>query len=272
MDQQVAQQPVSIPVQTPMTAEPDIASILTPQAPDHTQVPAVAPVAAPVPAPEPAPTPQPTPTVPLPELLEQRHARQMAEYKAQQAEARLAEYQRAMEAQFRASQPQPQPIDPVAEPERAFAALAQRQDAIIQSQQEMAIHQRANTSEMLARGKHGDAVVDAAVQAAIEAGVNRNFMAKPDPYKALMDWHNTQTIAQQVGPDLKSWEARKEAEIRAKVMAEMGIKPAAVNGVVPQTTTLPPSLSTATRANNAVPVVEDANDFFKGMFGPKRKG
>lgn len=213
--------------------------------------------------PEPAPVvappaPEPVRTVPLPELLEQRHARQLAEQEARHAKERLAEIQRALEAQYRASQPQPQPIDPVSDPEGFARAVLQENAAIKQQLSEQAVHQRANMSEMLARRDHGTEKVDQAVQQAIQSGLNRHFMAQPDPYGALMDWHNSRHIAQQVG-DLDAFRKKVREEVIAELKAGRS---------VPQN--LPPSLSTATKANNSPEVVTEASDFFKSMFDKPR--
>lgn len=126
-------------------------------------------------------------------------------------------------------------------------------------------------SEMLARREHGSEKVDQAVQAAIQAGLNRNFMMQPDPYKALLDWHTAQTVASQVGPDLKAWEARKEAEILAKYGIKPGTPTVATASPVAAPQNLPPSLAGATRANVASPVVETANDFFNAMMAPRKR-
>jgi len=194
--------------------------------------------------------PKPLPTVPLPELLEQRHARQLAEKEAQMLRDQLAFFQqRSAEAQ----RPQAPVIDPVADPEGAYRALVQRQD-------EQAINQRANMSEMLARRSAGDQTVDEAVQAAVKSGLNRHFMMQADPYGALLSWHNGQKVSQTVGTDLNAYREK----VRQEVIAEMKAgKP------VPQN--LPPSLSTATNASRSAPVVQDANDFFKSMIArPQR--
>jgi hypothetical protein len=228
---------------------PDSAPVTQTVAPSNAPVEQVpAEVAAPVVE---APKPTPAQTVPLPELLEQRHARQMAEREAQYLREQLTQYQRSIEAQ----RPQPQPIDPVADPEGAFRALQYQM-------QEQAIHQRANTSEMMARNNpvYG-AKVDEAVAEAVKAKLNGHFMQQPDPYRALMDWHTSRSVAQQVGPDLNAYREKLRAEIVAEMRA--GVRPTA-----PQN--LPPSLSQATNANNSMPVVKDSSDFFKEMLAKPR--
>lgn len=214
--------------------------------------------------PQPAPAPQPPaePSVPLHVLIEERKERQ----------AYQAQLRQLIEAQQRAMQPPPQPIDPVADPEGFARAVLERQAATERMLAEQAVHQRANMSEMLARREHGNEKVDQALQAAVQAGLNRNFLMQPDPYGALLAWHNAQAIASQVGPDLKAWEAKKEAEILAKYGIKPGATPVATASPAPapQVPQVPPSLTNATRANLASPVVESANDFFNQMMTRKR--
>lgn len=194
----------------------------------------------------------PKPTVPLSELLDTRHRAQRAEERVETLARQLEQFQRSFEAQ----RPQQPPIDPVTDPEGAFRFLAQQQT-------EQALHQRANMSEMLARRDpvYG-AKVDEAVEEAKKAGLNRHFMSQADPYKALMDWHTSKSVAQQVGPDLNAYRQK----VREELIAEM--KAAAGKPTTPQT--LPPSLATATNAGLASPVVQDSNDFFKSMMAEKR--
>ena len=239
-----------------MAQDPAIADILADPTPTpQPQIPVADPAqVAPAPAPMPAPQAQPSPTVPLAEHLEERHRRQALEREA------AAYRQMLLGAQQRPQQPPPPPIDPVADPEGAYRALVQHTAAQDQRMQDMAINQRANMSEMLARGKHGDQVVDQAIQAAINAGLNRNFMMQADPYKELMNWHNSQNIAQTVGSDLNAYREK----IRQEILAEMKVgRPAPTN--------LPPSLATATRANSAPDVIPEAGDFFKSMFAKPQR-
>jgi hypothetical protein len=220
-------------------------------------------------APAPQPQPAPTPTVPLPELLEQRHRAQMAEREAQYAREQLAQYQRALEAQQRAMQPQPQPIDPIADPEGFARAVLERQAAQEQRMAEHALHQRANMSEMLARREHGPEKIDAAVQAATQAGLNRNFMQQSDPYAALMSWHNAQTVASQVGTNLDAYRQKVREEILAEIRA--GKTPVATAPLAAAPQNLPPSLAGATRANLASPVEPSPSDFFNQMMAPRKR-
>lgn len=167
-----------------------------------------------------------------------------------------AQLHQLYEAQLRAQQPQPQPIDPNLDPGAAIHHLEQRLAQRDQQLQEMALHQRANTSEMLARGKHGDEVVDQAIESAIKSGLNQHFMRQPDPYRALIDWNNSQRIAQEIGNDPNAYKAKIAAEVRAQILHEMRTG-------TPPPRNLPPSLASATKANTAPEIVQEASDFFR---------
>jgi hypothetical protein len=247
----------------------DIESILQPSAAAQAPVEPAPQTVDPTPQPQPHQVPAQAPApngnghmVPLSELLDTRHRAQAAEAKAQEVAARLESIQRHLEAQQR---PQPQPIDPVADPEGAFRVLAQQNAALQQQMHDQAMHQRANTSEMLARQKYGDAAVDAAREAAVKAGLGTHFLTQSNPYEAVMTWDRGQKAARDIGDP-----AAYREKIKAEILAELRGQPApAQTASVPQN--IPPSLSTATRANGAVPVVESANDFFKSMFQPKAR-
>jgi len=234
--------PAALPEAQPAPIQPQ--PVVTP-APD--QVPAVAPPMAPQGQPE----PQPVRQVPLPELLEERRRRQEAE--------RLAlNYQQLIEAQQRQQQPQPQPIDPVVEPERAFAALQNQMH-------HMAIHTRANTSEMIVRQQLGNEVVDKAVEAARQAQLGEHFLTRPNPYGELIEWYRGQQVAREVGPDPAAYRAKVRAEERAAVLAELKA------GAQPPRN-LPPSLSQAANAAGSQDVIPETKDFFNQMMAPRKRG
>ncbi len=232
----------------------------------------VPPAAPPVPVPTPAPTPAPEPqqrTVPLPELLEQRHR-----YQAERAAREAVERQNAqlMEVLQRMQRPQQQqpPIDPVAEPERAFhaltAAVDQRLQAIEQARQadlatvnQQMLNQQLNMSERQARGQHGNEVVDAALQAALTQGMHATFVNQPDPYAALVQWHRANELAREVGTDPAAYRARIAQQERERVLAELrtGRQPSSV----------PPSIAAATNGATAPQGVISDGEFFSQMFG-----
>ncbi len=260
MEQQVSE------VAQPQALPADVEALLQPISADHHAQPQQAeptaePVAQPVvvqPAPQPVAPPTPAePHVPLHVLLEERKERQAYQRQIQQI----------IEAQQRASQPQPQPIDPVAEPERFAAAFQQELARKDQQMRDMAIHNRANTSEMLAKSKHGAQAVEAARDAAVAAGLGNHFLGQPDPYEAVMEWHRGQTAAKEIG-DPTTYKERLKAEILAELAKGVAAAPAARPGV-PQV--LPPSLSSATRASTVAPVIQDSGDFFKTMFAKPQR-
>lgn len=235
----------------------DIEAILQPQNPQATP-PAEQQAAAPTPPPA-APAPQPH-MVPLSELLDTRHRAQEAERIARESQERLANFQRELEARFR---PQPEPIDPIANPEAGWSAVGQRFAATQQQINDMAIHSRANTSEMLARSKYGDASVDAAREAAKKAGLGNHFLNQPNPYESLMEWQRGQTAAKEIGDP-----AAYREKLKAEILAELKGAPPPVPG---QPQVLPPSLSTATRAAVPNPQVQEPGDFFKSMFAKPQR-
>ncbi len=248
-------------VAQPQAMPADVEAILQPISADHYAQPQQAeptaePVAQPVvaqPAPQPvAPPPPAEPHVPLHVLLEERKERQAYQRQIQQI----------IEAQQRASQPQPQPIDPVAEPERFAAAVQQELLRKDQQMRDMAVHNRANTSEMLAKSKFGAQAVEAARDAAVNAGLGNHFLGQSDPYEAVMEWHRGLTAAREIG-DPTTYKERLKAEILAEIAK--GVAPARPG----QPQVLPPSLSSATRASTTSPVIQDASDFFKSQLFAK---
>lgn len=255
MDQVQTEQQTSMPA--------DIAEILqaeTPQATPPAEQPFEAvPQTPPIPA-APAAPPQPH-MVPLSELLDTRHRAQEAERIAREASERFAQLQRELEARFR---PQPEPIDPIANPEAAWDAVGKRIAASEQRAQEMAVHSRANMSEMLARSKHGDAAVEAAREAAVKAGLGTHFLQQANPYESLMEWDRGQKAAKEIG-DPAAYKEKLKAEILAELKGAVPPRP----GQPPQV--LPPSLSTATRASVPNPLVQDTGDFFKTMFAKPQR-
>lgn len=252
MDQaQTAVQPTALPADVEAILQPQdsLSNIFPPAAPeaDPVQVQPQAPAAPPPQATTPAPPAEPH--VPLHVLLEERKERQ----------AYQAQIRQLIEAQQRALQPQPQPIDPVAEPERFAAAVQQEFARKSQQMQDMAVHNRANTSEMLAKSKHGAQAVETARDAAVQAGLGNHFLGQPDPYEAVMEWHRGQTAAKEIG-DPAAYKEKLKAEILAE-LAKGIAAPGQARPGAPQI--LPPSLSSATRASTTSPVIQDAGDFFK---------
>ncbi len=217
--------------------------------------------------------------VPLKELTTEREKRQAAE-KSREEEARLRkdaeDNWRRTQAQveeiqrrLQASQPQQtqaEPPDPFLDP---AGALAFQRD---QFQQEI-LNQRLNTSEMFARNKHGDQIVDAAFQAANQAGALQHFVRSKDCYGDMIKWHRHQQVLARVGEDPDAYEKTLEEKIRAKVLEELKTgNRAVVPGQAPQAQPrFPGSLvdATGTGANVAHPISDEA--MMGSVFGSDRK-
>lgn len=136
-----------------------------------------------------------------------------------EAEARAKAYEQMLQRQPQQPQYQPQQFQTEApdfytDPE---AALNHR----IQPVQKSIMDMFLNNSENLARDRHGDEVVDAALQAANAVGAGREFVNTRHPYGELVKWHKRQQTLQVVGDDPDAYRTKIEAEVRAKVLAEL---------------------------------------------------
>lgn len=218
--------------------------------------------------------------VPLKELTTEREKRQAAE-RAREDEARLRkdaednwrrtqaqveEIQRRIQAS-QPQQPQVQPPDPLLDP---AGALAYQQDVF----QQRLLNERLNTSEMFARNKHGDQIVDAAFQAAQQAGALSHFARSKDCYGDMIKWHRHQQVLARVGEDPDAYEKSLEEKIRAKVLEELKTgNRAVVPGQTPQLAQpkFPGSLvdATGTGAGAAQPISDEA--MMGSVFGSDRK-
>ncbi len=190
--------------------------------------------------------------VPLAELIETRKRAQAAE---QERAALLETLQRLTQPQ----QPrqQPEPVDPIADPEGAYAALQQQM-------QNALLNQRLDFSDDKARTQHGSEVVDLALEAAQKAGFLQSFIKTRDPYAELVKWHQGQTLRDEIG-DPAAYKARLIAEIKAELL---GGKP--VTATSTATPNLPPSLASATKANATPDVLPSDRDFFNSMMSTRR--
>ncbi len=215
------------------------------------------PVAPPPAAPEPQ---REAPRVPLTELLETRKRAQEAErqnaqlIEAMQRLTAMQQYQAPREPQ-----PAPQVIDPVSDPEGAYAALQQQMN-------EGMLNMHLNMSERYARTSHGNDAVDQALQAAVQAGYADHFKNRPDPYGEMVQWHQGQRLTQEVGPDLAAFKEKLRGELRAELLAS-------IKSGQPIPQNLPPSL--AGSANAANPAAADSltsdRDFFRQTMNPRAR-
>lgn len=215
------------------------------------------------PQPQPAPAaPQPEPQreeprqVPLAELIETRRRAQAAEQERQEMRQQNQQLMEALSRLTRPQQPAPQPIDPVADPEGAYQTLEQRMQSAL-------LNQQLNFSEMRARDKHGNDLVDEALAAAQRAGYAQSFINRADAYGEMLNWYQGQKLQQEIGADPVAYRARIAAEVKAELLAQFRGGPSTPPN-------LPPSLSTATKANSAPEVVTDSRDFFNSMMSTRR--
>jgi hypothetical protein len=211
------------------------------------------------------PDPQTNRQVPLSELLGEREKRQSerklreeAEKRASEYEGRVKAYERMLEQQRTPLAPQPEaaPPDFFADPE---AAIRSQLDPVMNYAENV----RLDTSEMLARDKHGDQAVDDALAAAKAAGLNRQFISRKNPYADLVKWHESTKVYNEIGPDPKKYRESLTAEIRAQVLAELkagGTQPA------PK---FPGSLADATQAGPQGGHLTD-EAIAAGIFSPTR--
>lgn len=115
----------------------------------------------------------------------------------------------------------PKPPDVLEDPQ-GFAAMIEQRLAAQQTDIYLTV------SENQARASHGDAVVDAAFQAAEAAGILGQFAQRKDGWGDLVRWHKGQKAMAEIGDDPAAYAARLEEQIRAKVLAELAAKPATI--------------------------------------------
>lgn len=217
--------------------------------------------------------------VPLGELTSEREKRQEAQKSRDEearlrvdAESRAEKYQQMIQDMQRraeaAQNPPPPPPDPFVDPEGALTHVQQTFQMQLRSQ-------AMNFSEDRARDKFGDAVVDAAREAAIKAGVVQHFANTQRPeraYQDLVGWHKKYQAMQEVGDDPAAYRSKLEAEIRQKVLTELQTGQATAPGAPPQAQPrFPTSLidATATGPQGAQPVSSGA--VMDGIFDSSRK-
>jgi len=150
-----------------------------------------------------SPTESGTTHVPLKAYEEERKKRQDHKERADRAEERLRVY----EEQQRANQQGQQPQDPFV------------------SMQQQIINERFNTSEMIARSKYQD--LDEKLEVFKEAAkanpaLGAQMMQQTNPYDFAYKEAARIQLQRELGDDPNAYKARLEAEIREKVMAELG--------------------------------------------------
>lgn len=172
---------------------------------------------------EPEPAKEEPQTVPLAALHEERQKRQELERRLQRVE----------QAQ---PKPEPEPAPDVFEDPEGYTKHV---DGQVEQRVRTA---RLDMSEDMARMNYGDDKVNAALEA-IEAHAgsptHRAILENRNPYKALVEWHQQQTTAAEIGDPAK-WMEEQRAKIKAELEAEFAVK---------QTRETPPAPSLANQAN-----------------------
>lgn len=150
--------------------------------------------------------------------------------KRQELERRLADLEKAAQPPQRQPQAQQQqaPVITQEDLERLWwenpaqaAAIVQHfatQNALAQAER-MVMSRELDRSERRARKTHGDETVSAALEQAQKAGMISAFLNEEDPYQSLMDWHKEVEAVRDP--------ASLKERLRAELMAEMGLNPAA---------------------------------------------
>lgn len=182
-------------------------------------------------------------TAPIAAVTAEREKRQAAERALDELRRQTAERERMFMEMVQARQapqqrqPEPEPVqapDPVEDP-HGFAAFVQQQAQMAMAQQTQAIDgQMAAFSQQVAVEKYGAEAVDAALAWAKQAGVVDRFRSGIDRWSRLVAAHKQQQVLGEVGDDLGAFRSRVEtdlrqsleAEIRAKVLAELNVSPA----------------------------------------------
>lgn len=203
--------------------------------------------------------------VPSWRLREVNEAREAAERRAQETEARARAYERELEEmrrQFMAQQPKAEPVDFFADPD---AALKNRLDPFEQRVQaiERNANLRASRAENIAiHGRDTVTEMEKAVEQAMRSGhpelpaLRMQMLQSEDPVGVAMQWYQRDKLLKETGGDLSSYknkmldEALKDPAFLAKAIEAAkqqasgqvpGSKP---NNVVQ----IPPSISRATAA------------------------
>lgn len=220
----------------------------------------------PPPAIEPAPVAQPqvpeppqqvqqpqTQMVPLAELISERRERQEYAQRVRQLE----------DSMRRLSQPQPQPVpqpqvDPELDPVGAYHQLRNEFSEALRLQ-------NIAYSRTRAAQQHGADKVKEVADAAFQAGLADVFATREDPFSEAFAWYEGEQLRRQIGSDPSAYEQKLRQQITAEILARM-------KQGTPPPSNLPPSLSTATRANpqGTPEVLGSDKDFFRQTMNPRR--
>ncbi len=200
------------------------------------------------------------------ESLEAEEAPEVTEEEPVEAKAEPTESEKgllaaltAMRAELRELKAKPEP-EPVKLPDVIDDPNGYAQTLQSQFQHQLQ-NERLNMSEAISREKHGDDVINAAMEAIKASGdqaTHQQILANPMPYEALVKWHKQQQFQQQVGSDPEAFMAKERERIKAEVMAEIEAKQTA------QAIKAPPSLAAQTsiggRNTSAAPTQTPLDD------------
>ena len=248
--------------------KPEVVAPPQPQTPPQPETPT--PVATPPAAP---PGNQPSDATPpasghvnlLPEMLaERKKFYEKLESQATEAGKREAEYQRKLDDALKqlesSKSPPPAPPDPNLDP-------AGHIQHVVGKLERDSFNRFLNISESMARRAHGDASLDEAKKAAIEAGIIRDFSKYDDPYEVLMKWHKRQKAVSTVGDDLEAYNKRIGEAAVAKALEELK-KTGGAGGSPPS---FPGSLSDATGSRTQGGELMTAQGAMNDVFARDRK-
>lgn len=211
----------------------------------------------PEPAPEPIPAPDPAPLaeapVPVPPAPEPGHVPLAAMLderdKRQKLEAEVAEFRRLQAQQ----QSQRQAPDPYEDP------VAHTQNAVLNAKLDM--------SEEMARGKHGDELVEKAREWAMakmgqSPAFQQEVLSNRHPYEfAVQAFQRDQIVSQLKPSDLEQFKAWQAAQAAIQSL------PAAAPAAIPQPVAAPPrSLASATSAGGVQHVPTGPGQAYDALF------
>jgi hypothetical protein len=150
--------------------------------------------------------------IPIQALLDERDKRQKTEREMETLRAELAKLQ-----------PQTPPPDLYADPEARMQFERQGFERAI-------INNKLEQSRFWAEDKYGKELVDAAYAYFDQhPELSQQLLSKPSPFHAAVEFYQRQKAAEEVGTDPVAYRARLaseiEADIRAKVMAELSSAP-----------------------------------------------
>lgn len=181
--------------------------------------------------------------VPLSELLSARKKGQESERLRIEAEARAQAYEKMLQqqsVQSRAAPPQAQQQavpDPYADPEGYVQFHIQQ----LEHKQRITT---LNLYEERVRDKHGDQVVNEAMQAAEQAGIVDRLRNQENPWASLIRWHVDHKQRTEIGGDLDAFKKRIADEAVAQALANL--KAGNTTAGTPQPQQFPGSLAAAT--------------------------